>query len=43
MGGRYRGRDGHVAEPLMEEGSVGIRGVKTGPTTFRAVSIEEWD
>ncbi len=32
-----------LPEPLMEEGSVGIRGVKTGPTTFRALSIEEWD
>lgn len=32
-----------LSESLMEEGIVAIRGVRTGPTAFRAQSIEEWD
>lgn len=32
-----------LSEPLMDEGIIAIRGVRTGDTTFRAQSIEEWD
>ncbi|MDH3702958.1 MAG: hypothetical protein OEU46_16760 [Alphaproteobacteria bacterium] len=32
-----------LSEPLLDEGIVAIRGVKTGPSAFRATAIEEWD
>ena len=33
----------HLSEPIMDEGIIGIFGIKTGPATFRAHAIEEWD
>ena len=32
-----------LSEPLLDEGIVAIRGVRTGKMTFRADAIEEWD
>ena len=32
-----------LSEPLLDEGIIAIRGVKTGPGAFRATAIEEWD
>lgn len=32
-----------LEEPLEDEEEIAIRGVRTGPTEFRATRIEEWD
>ncbi len=32
-----------LEEPIEDEEEIAIRGVRTGPATFRAISIEEWD
>ena len=33
----------HLSESIMDEGIIGVLGVRTGPATFQAHSIEEWD
>jgi hypothetical protein len=37
------GAEVRLEEPLADEEEIAIRGVRTGPSAFRAVSIEEWD
>lgn len=37
------GAEQHLSQPLMDEGVVGVLGVRTGPNTFKARSFEEWD
>ncbi len=39
----FAGAPVRLSEPIMDEGIIGIFGVRTGPATFRAHSIEEWD